>query len=400
VDPYSLKANDEDLTRVPLNALYKEEQRQRELLSGLIKETLEILTGFIERACQENGVPSPNVKGLNAPQTAQLAINTFQMLLGVVSDKALITQQKEKPVQNTGLLQQENQRLRAEIEALKTQPCAPEPAALPITQAEVRAPSLEAKEDFYPVGEAENKILELAVTGKVIRLKAFEELCHFQLHLSRVEIDQGIQTLVEQGGIEMVNATRVPPYGVMYPILFRPTEKGLNAVYSATKRSVVSELDRLIKTNDGMWLEEVPLFAYAVEEYLPQYGYHFVGYAPETVMAEDPGLRKFFPHALLNDSDGQAIYVMFEGERYQNGIHLKQYLRDFRRLTNDQMYFICVNGRTARHLNGHIKFLEGNVAAHITNLNDWPTYEQRLRSGAIQPAAQSIWFTALRKDIK
>jgi hypothetical protein len=402
---------DQPLTLAAIRALLEVEREERKMLSNQTAEGIEILRVYLERVCQENHLPVYRINNMNLPQVAQLAINTFQLASAVLLNKR-VSDLQEAQASLVQQLRAENQRLMAEIASLNAGLAVDHPAQVEAQSesGEITASAIEEipQEPAYTplegMGEitVADKILVAAATEGMIRMSALAEICYPKLHVSAQEFEAGMGALEKRGHLVQLRTQRKPPYGVVFPTVFHISAKGMEAFQLISGQSGRPILEMLTSANQNMWGEEGPLLAYAVEEYLPHLGYTFLTYAPETCVDLGDGNRQvFYPHALLRDPGGQEIFIMYEGERFDRN-NLQKYLAAFRKVSADQLHFICLNGRIARNLSSHIRFLAlpGEVKIiRITNIDDWELFEQQKRAGKIE-MGDSIWFTSLNRKEK
>ena len=397
-----------------LNAFASSEREAKERLIEEIQSAVEDLRAFVSRTCTENNKPVPEIKdGLRLGQMLSMALGTFQIIM---ADLRMQTgEHKDDSIKS---LTEANSQLVAEKNALEIQMAA---LRSRIQELERKSGESNRKVNQQLSAESENttndgcfpdapvedhlslsarRILQLAGTAPLYRIEDLVAECVTSLSLTSQEAEEQLLCLENEGLLETIKTPTKPIIGTRFPTLFRLTPRGLMVSGSDHE----PEAERLLQNISGMTESELPVFVFAVEDYLPKHGYVFVTYlSANKFMDKDNKPHEFIAHAQLKDPDGNTIYIMYEGDGFRNGDFLKEYLRDYSIVSDRVAYFLCPNGRMVEMLQGKINYLTHNEklfsAVNISNIGDWSTYDKMIKAGDRKTPA-SIWFGKLFKEEK
>ncbi len=396
------------LNLATIRALLDSERQQREILSKLAEETSAILASFSEHISKESGLPAVPTKSLNLPQVARLAINTCQLMLSTLRNKLTTAEQEIED------LQRKNRELLADVERSKVFTPVAQPATMVMAETDQRSTSpvimqLESPTQVAPLDieiTREDEVLILAGSSRLVRVEALSALCKTRLNITGMEFSAIFEHLVNHGLVETVVTTRKPPYGIVFPTLFRLTRRGLDAVRLITGQSAaIPEIDRLIEMGKGLTINEIPLLVFAVEEIMPRFGFEMVEYAPAIAIKANNEKPKhiFNPHVLLKTPSGSTAYVMYEGENFRSGANLDGYIDDYLIASNGNLYFLGLTGKISRLVKGHVEYLEQSKgpfqSKNFTNVFDLCAYEQAQKTGQGGLSA-TIWFVSLPEGMR
>jgi len=391
----------------------KEIDKQLKEKEKLLKESAEavqLLKSFVLRTCNENNKKPPEINdGLNVNQMSSLAISIFQVILAETSQKThgldQLSSKIEELQKQCDQLLEENRKLRLQVTA-STAPKEQEPAKIQHTPAQsvenISTSTLVTKTD-QPVQKTQtqksaNPLLELVCQSKLMRLDDLIDHCSTKLSLTVKEARDQIENLEKEGLLEVFNSPMKPIQGHTYPALFSLTRSGMNE--AGTKQ--LTEMDRLLSKKPELTQREIPVLVFAVQEYLPRHGYEFVSYAPDLEYIDDSNKRRVFtPHAQLRNDKGKTIYVMYEGEGYQDGANVRKYFKDYSVMSDGNAYFLALNRRVFTELSGRVNALNFPnkifKSLNYTNITDWPTYDKMIReSDPNRP--KTVWFGRLYEN--
>lgn len=405
----------DQINTATLRALTRAERERRERYAKQMDEAKKLLVGFIKRIGHDHNI---RVRESVETELGLVDVTNYAIMM---ADEVIKRLNEAQPAHNQAQagaseitrLQQEIQHLQAELTAVRLNtPTTPD--AIPPEQSRARAPTLtiasdnspaaEPAPDPLPDGSLEERLLHLAGSSRTIRLPGLIDICAEKLNLPRQEIEAGIQSLVSRKHLVVINPmpSFIPKSGISIPSAFSLTPQGVNA-YNLKSSTPAIPVGDWLANSGQLWLEEVPLLAYFVEEVLPRYGYTFNCYLPENAVMDQDGAGQhlFVAHALLYHN-GEPVLIMYAGDRYSKG-GVDQYYDDFCRATNGRMHFVCLYPKTTRQLVSDLNFRASRnsfstVTPRITNLDDVFLYEQRLKAGEIKPDENSIWFSTLRKE--
>jgi hypothetical protein len=392
-----------------LNAFASSEREAKERLIEEIQSAVEDLRAFVSRVCTENNKPVPEMKdGLRLGQMLSMALGTFQIIMA-----DLRTQTGAQKDDSINSLTEANKQLSIEKNSLEIQM-----AALRSRIQELEKGSNESNQQIYqslPTKSSEAKseesissapcedqlsssarrILQLAGAAPLYRVEDLIAECVTALSLTSQETEEHLVFLENEGFLETIKTPTKPVIGTRFPTLFRLTSRGL--VVSGSDRQ--PEAERLLQSISGMTESELPVFIFAIEDYLPKHGYAFVTYlSAYRFMDKDNNPREFIAHAQMQDPEGNTIYIMYEGDGFRNGDFLKEYIRDYSVASDKVAYFLCPSGRMVDMLQGKINYLTHNeklfTTVNITNIGDWSTYDKMIKTGE-QTTPDSIWFGRL-----
>lgn len=402
-----------------LQAMADSERLQKEDFLKQITQSIEILNNLEDRICVENGIPTKQHK----PNDTLISVVRSLSINAV----AIMAEMKRKTTKNGyDALKADYDKLVLERNAIQK----PETILKEVTPSspvdEIKNDPIEAKpgpkeersdvDEINEILETHNKtsqepvietvssrsasmddqVLKLAGESDLYKLNDLIDLCTANIGVKDTEIKLAIERL-ELAELLSVERTTIKPKatGITYPALFRLTPKGL----AKTNIEKVSEIDRWTQLAPGLRHKDIPLMVYAVDNYLPRHNYSFVSFFPKTIidLPENPQ-SEFYPHIHLKNETQKDIYVLF-GYETMNDTMFRSYLSACQILTNEPQYCLCVDGRIAKIFLSKVNFenkynFSPNIVLNITNVGDWSTYDQMLKSG--QPdTPKSIWFTSI-----
>ena len=397
---------DSSLNKTTLHSLAQAERERKEQYARQIDEARNILADFIQRVGQESGIPKPEsvLAGLPLVEIARLAVNIANLIILRQRNELAVSGQTQEIVQ----LKQENSRIQSELDACKrtavpAKSFLPEPVEAEGLTAEVASCSDCPAEGVISLSEnsLENRILHVAGAIQTVRLSVLIDVCTERISVPRPQVEEGVQQLLAGKYLALIESKRLTQNGLAYPLVFGLTPQGLKSCGLKSNPSEVSTAGRLAEIG-LLGLEEVPLLAYFVEEFLPRCGYLFRSYLPENLVPdrEGTGSHLFAAHVLL-DYAGRPVLFLCAGEGYAKG-DIHPYLEDFNHVTDGDMHFLCLNGKTSRQLLSDMNFWTAtrdlpNAKPRITNLDDLAMYEQRLQSGDIKPGTNNAGSGAAQK---
>jgi len=404
-----------------LQAMADSEREQKEDFLKQITQSIEILNNLEDRICTDNGIPTKQHKP-NEPLISvvrSLSINAI----------AIIAEMKRKTTQNGyDVLKAEFDKLVIEKDSLLDAAKIPkqaitsslldeEPNTTPPEQPEHEeeasvvdeikailsstAKSIQEsviKANSPAAHSIDDQVLKLASECNLYKLNDLIDLCTAKLNVLDTEIKKKIDEL-EAAGLLLVERSTIKPtgHGIAYPLLFHLTPLGLKQV----KAEKISEIDRWIQHSPSLSYPEIPLMVYAAEEYLPKHNYTFVNYFPKVgIKLPDGTNQDCFPHVHLKDENHNSVYVMFGYEAMDDKLY-ESNCKDHRILNNNDLFIFCSSARIARIFSSKCVFAKKydpsiKTDAKITNVADWPKYDQMLKSGNAN-TPKSIWFTYLVK---
>lgn len=400
-----------DLRLANINAFAELERQEKDRLIRETEEAMGSLKSFVEIACRESQKNVPvSWDNLRVNQVAALAVSVFQIITTELRLKVVnferITKELECLEKECAHLKDENLKLRSQssrIPAKESAPAVSAPTDIPANTETVPAKNdtaptqrvVVAQEKTDYCQENNNQILIEASKTRLMKLDELIVLCASKLALPVKEIRNQIDELEKAGYFETFTSAFKPIPGYTYPTLFRLTRQGLDAARTIE----VSEVDRLMAKITGLSQREIPLLVFAVEEYLPRHGYCFVNYASEKEYIDNSNERHvFIPHAQLKDEKGRTIYLMYEGDGYQDGANVRNYFKDYSVIANGEAYFLTPNNRLFTDISGKINALNypNKVfkSVNYTNVADWAIYDRWIKeSDPRRP--QSVWFGRL-----
>lgn len=404
-----------------LQAMADSEREQKEDFLKQITQSIEILNNLEDRICTDNGIPTKQHKP-NEPLISvvrSLSINAIAIMaemkrkttqngydvLKAEFDKLVI--EKDSLLEAAKIPKQATTSTVLGEELITTPPEQPEREEESSVVDEIKAIlSSTGKSTQEPEKRANSpastsitdQVLKLAGECNLYKLNDFIDLGTTKLNVSDIEIKRMLEDL-EASGLLLVERSTIKPtgHGIAYPVLFHLTPQGLKQV----KAEKISEIDRWIQHSPGLSYPEIPLMVYAAEEYLPKHNYTFVDYFPKvTIELPDGTNQDSYPHIHLKDENHSSVYVMFGNEAMDDKLY-ESNCKDHRILNNNDLFILCSSARIARIFSSKCVFAKKydpsiKTDAKITNVADWPTYDQMLKSGNAN-TPKSIWFTYLMK---
>jgi hypothetical protein len=393
---------------------------ERLLKEGFLKEineTIEILNAFENRICKENGIPTKAHKenetlvSIARSLTINLSVIIAEMKSKATESgyNALKKELDKITIERDCLLKDGNKTtLSSELESkpdtsenISTDP-SPQSFVKSIITTLKTAPVIDLLEEDPKINAKiitpliDDQVLKLASECHLFRLNDLIDLCSIKLDVVDTEIKKAIDALSSAGYLSVERSTIKPTgNGITYPALFRLTSKGLEKANT----EIVSEIDRWTLLAPGLRYNDMPLMVYAVDNYLPRHNYSFVGFFQKTTIdIPDNPQGDFYPHIHLKDEAQKDVYVMFGHETMSDQV-LKSNFSAYQRLSGEQQYCLCVNGRIARIFTSKLEFqnkhyFSPKIMLNITNVGDWPKYDHMLKSG-LPDTPQSIWFTSI-----
>jgi hypothetical protein len=394
-----------------INAFANSERSAKEQLIDEMQSAVNDLRAFISRVCTENEKPVPVMReDLRLGQMLSIALGTFQLLMAELRmrteshDDSNIKTLSET---NKQLLKDKNS-LEVQIEALKSRVKVLESAADAFGSSSSHHPTksiveenADIKTQNYPIQMDDQfplsarRILDLAGASSLYRIEDLVDECVTKLSITTQEAEEHLALLEKEGLLETIKTPTKPIPGTRFPVLFYLTERGIR--YSGSDHQ--PETLRLLQNISGMTEGELPVFVFAVEDYLPKHGYIFVTYlSANKYMDEENNPREFISHAKMQGPDGNIVYIMYEGDGFRNGDYIKGYLRDYSIISDRVAYFLCPSGRMVEILQGKVNYLTHNEKlfsrVHISNIGDWAAYDKMIKAGD-KDTPDSIWFGKL-----
>ncbi len=404
-----------DARLATMNAFLQTEITEKNRLITESDNAKKFLEDYIIQVCSDLNVQPPAMgASLKIIQFVKVAINFFEAQTNDQKSKMNnppLKQELTTAQEALAKLQNENETLNKEIQRLSANPSPTNnqhvnEAVTIQDQPTVHAETSEtAVEDLSPSELPEtttissssptDSVLKLAGSCGLMKLDDLLELCSKELQLSINNAEEKIADLEQAELIKTYSTSAKPISGATYPKLFQLTNKGLAEIRSKKP----SEAERVFSILTGITQKELPLFVFAVEDYLPKFGYSLVRYAPEIEYKDDQNQTKtFIPHAEIIDENGNQIYLMFGYEGFISQRNLIEIMTEYSKVSGGFGYFISPTNKGVRDISSRINLFSVTKPlfnkTHFTNINDWATYDKMLRNS--EPGRpSSIWFGRL-----